>query len=60
MSRPAIEKIAVGNANYTGDASWGTFVFTVLTLSQMGNALAVRSSRDSLFKIGGLVGGSCI
>jgi Ca2+-transporting ATPase len=34
------------------DASWGTFVFTVLTLSQMGNAMAVRSSRDSLFKIG--------
>ena len=27
-------------------------VFTTLTLSQMGHALAVRSSRDSLFKIG--------
>jgi Ca2+-transporting ATPase len=27
-------------------------VFTVLTLSQMGNALAVRSERDSLFQIG--------
>jgi Ca2+-transporting ATPase len=34
------------------DSSWGTIVFTVLTLSQMGNALAVRSSRDSLFTIG--------
>jgi Ca2+-transporting ATPase len=34
------------------DSSWGTIVFTVLTLSQMGNALAVRSSRDSLFQIG--------
>ncbi len=34
------------------DPSWGTIVFTVLTLSQMGNALAVRSSRDSLFQIG--------
>ena len=27
-------------------------VFTVLTLSQMGNALATRSDRDSLFTIG--------
>jgi len=34
------------------DASWGTIIFTVLTLSQMGNALAIRSSRDSLFQIG--------
>jgi Ca2+-transporting ATPase len=32
--------------------SWGTIVFTVLTLSQMGNVLALRSSRDSLFQIG--------
>jgi len=31
---------------------WRTVVFTVLTLSQMGNALATRSSRDSLFRIG--------
>lgn len=31
---------------------WQTLVFTTLTLSQMGHALAVRSSRDSLFKIG--------
>ena len=34
------------------DASWGTIIFTVLTLSQMGNALAIRSSRDSVFRIG--------
>ena len=27
-------------------------VFTVLTLSQMGQALAIRSERESLFKIG--------
>jgi Ca2+-transporting ATPase len=33
-------------------APWQTMVFTVLTLSQMGNALAIRSSRESLFKIG--------
>jgi Ca2+-transporting ATPase len=31
---------------------WRTIVFTVLTLSQMGNALAIRSSRQSLFQIG--------
>jgi Ca2+-transporting ATPase len=31
---------------------WRTIVFTVLTLAQMGNALATRSSRDSLFQIG--------
>ena len=29
-----------------------TIVFTVLTLAQMGNALAIRSARDSLFQIG--------
>ena len=35
------------------DAShWRTIVFTVLTLSQMGNAMSIRSSRDSLFRIG--------
>jgi Ca2+-transporting ATPase len=34
------------------DPSWGTIVFTVLTLSQMGQALAVRSAGDSIFKIG--------
>ncbi len=31
---------------------WRTIVFTVLTMSQMGNVLAIRSSRDSLFQIG--------
>ena len=35
-----------------GDQYWPTMVFTTLTLSQMGNALAIRSQRDSLFKIG--------
>ena len=34
------------------DVPWRTMVFTTLVLSQMGNALAMRSSRDSLFKIG--------
>lgn len=34
------------------NSHWRTIVFTVLTLAQMGNALATRSSRDSLFRIG--------
>lgn len=34
------------------DSHWRTAVFTVLTLSQMGNVLAIRSDRDSLFRIG--------
>jgi len=36
----------------TGQAHWQTMVFTVLTLSQLGHALAVRSERDSLFMQG--------
>jgi Ca2+-transporting ATPase len=35
-----------------GNTGWQTMVFTTLTLSQMGNALAIRSEQDSLFKIG--------
>lgn len=35
-----------------GSESWHTIVFTTITLSQMGNALATRSDRDSLFTIG--------
>ena len=31
---------------------WRTVVFTVLTLSQMGNAMAIRSQQDSLFTVG--------
>jgi len=36
----------------TGHDNWRTMVFTTLTLSQLGHALAVRSERDSLFTIG--------
>ena len=32
--------------------AWQTVVFTVLALSQMGHALAVRSETDSLFSLG--------
>ncbi|MBD3675783.1 MAG: cation transporting ATPase C-terminal domain-containing protein [Planctomycetaceae bacterium] len=36
----------------SADSHWRTIVFTVLTLSQMGNAMAVRSERESLFQLG--------
>ena len=32
--------------------TWRTMIFTVLTLSQMGNALAIRSNTQTLFQIG--------
>jgi Ca2+-transporting ATPase len=34
------------------DGPWQTMVFTTLTISQMGNALAIRASRESLLSIG--------
>ncbi|MCX6537648.1 MAG: cation-translocating P-type ATPase [Acidobacteria bacterium] len=37
-----------------GDTGWQTMVFTTLTLSQLAYVLAVRSSRDSFFRIGAL------
>ena len=35
-----------------GSANWQTMLFTTLTLSQMGHALAIRSGRESLFTAG--------
>lgn len=36
----------------SGSTNWQSMVFTVLTLSQMGHALAVRSERQSLYRQG--------
>lgn len=36
----------------TGHAHWQTMVFAVLCLTQLGHVLAIRSERESLFKIG--------
>lgn len=38
-------------AYHSGSAHWQSMVFTVLTLSQLGHVLAVRSERESLFAI---------
>ena len=52
----AVVSLAMGywywSADSTSTNHWRTMVFTVLTMSQMGNALAIRSDRDSLFRIG--------
>lgn len=40
------------NSGEVSDARWRTAVFTVLTLSQMGNVLAIRSEKESLFSLG--------
>jgi Ca2+-transporting ATPase len=35
-----------------GNPHWQSMIFTVLTLSQMGHVLAIRSERESLFRLG--------
>ena len=47
--------LGVGLWGWRGtNPAWQTMVFTILTLSQMGNVLAIRSGRESLFSIGPL------
>jgi Ca2+-transporting ATPase len=36
----------------TGHAHWQTMVFTVLSLTQLGHVMAIRSETESLFKMG--------
>jgi Ca2+-transporting ATPase len=43
----------VGVAAYRmGNPNWQTMVFTTIALTQMGQALAVRSERESVFRLG--------
>ncbi|MBI5435524.1 MAG: calcium-translocating P-type ATPase, PMCA-type [Nitrosomonadales bacterium] len=48
----AVSLFAQAWAIHSGSAHWQTMVFTVLTLSQMGHVLAIRSERLSLFRQG--------
>jgi Ca2+-transporting ATPase len=47
-----VSLLSQGWAYYTGSAHWQSMVFTVLSLSQMGHLLAIRSERESLFTQG--------
>ena len=48
-----VVSLAVGYWAWSqGNTAWVTMVFMTLTLSQMGNALAIRSDKESLFRIG--------
>lgn len=48
----AITLVTQAGAIRTGDTHWQTMVFTVLTLVQMWQVMAIRSSRASLFQQG--------
>ncbi|GAB4526925.1 MAG: cation-translocating P-type ATPase [Anaerolineae bacterium] len=49
----ALVSLGVGYWGWSsGNAAWQTIIFTTLVLSQLGNALALRSERESLFSIG--------
>lgn len=39
-------------AYHSGSSHWQTMAFTVLTLSQLGHVLAIRSEKESLFSLG--------
>jgi Ca2+-transporting ATPase len=47
--------VAIGVQSWAisvGNDKWMTMVFTILSISQMGQAMAARSNRESLFKQG--------
>jgi Ca2+-transporting ATPase len=41
-----------GGVANVDSSHWQTMVFTVLTLSQLGHVLAIRTEKDSLFRVG--------
>ena len=49
-----IVSLGIGYIYYQDDPNgvWQTMVFTTLVFSQMGNAMAIRSNTESVFKIG--------
>ena len=52
LTMAGIALLTQAYAIHVAAAHWQTIVFTVLTLSQMGNVLAIRSERESLFRQG--------
>jgi Ca2+-transporting ATPase len=52
LSIGAVSLFAQAWAIHIGSAHWQSMVFTVLTLSQMGHVLAIRSERESFFSHG--------
>lgn len=48
----SVSLMAQGWAYHTGSTHWQTMVFTVLTMSQLGNVLAMRSENESVFQQG--------
>ena len=52
LTMAGISLLTQAYAIHVASAHWQTMVFTVLTLSQMGNILAIRSERESLFRQG--------
>lgn len=52
LAMGGISLLTQAGAIRMGLENWQTMVFTVLALSQMGNVLAIRSERESLFQMG--------